>query len=189
MFTFQAILPNHSTTLNHITIPVAMKNVATEQAPSDFLQFLQFPQLQHPKTIGAKVSAIEHTRELGNLPEDWDGYGAPRIESQAVENAISFLDALSCPVPFITPHPNGTVAFEWESPFGEAYLEIGKTRFSFYAKPSVGQPILVDGRSDAVHAYLISEIVTNILFAGYTSSRPTTAVTIRLPSNEQQYSS
>jgi hypothetical protein len=109
MFAFQPIPPDHSTTLSRITIPVTAKNVAAEQAPSDFLQF---PQLQHPKTIGAKVSAIEHTRGLGNLPEGWDGYGAPRIESQAVENAINLLGALSCPIPFITPHPNGTVAFE-----------------------------------------------------------------------------
>ena len=38
----------------------------------------------------------------------------------------------------ITPNSNGTVSFEWQSPFGHANLEIKLTRYSFFVKFALG---------------------------------------------------
>jgi hypothetical protein len=92
-------------------------------------------------------AAREKIEEFARMPENWDGYGALRMSIETIQNALSMLEKLphDVPMPDMTPNPNGTLSFEWESPVGIGHLEIGRTRFSFYIKPrDSGQPILSD---------------------------------------------
>jgi hypothetical protein len=81
------------------------------------------------------MSPSEVLYALAALPENWDGYGALHISAETIHNARRALNVLAhAPLPEITPNPNGTISFEWETESSEAHLEIGKTRYSFYAK-------------------------------------------------------
>lgn len=114
--------------------------------------------------------AISEVKELAALPEDWDGYGAPRISTETAKNTVGALKVLlaKAPAPDIMPNPNGTLSLEWESLKGVADLEIGRTRFSFYIKPSVGVPILKDGLADNIDRD-IGELIGSVLFSEQSS--------------------
>jgi hypothetical protein len=78
----------------------------------------------------------DELKDLRELEEDWDGYGGlpPSRESVAtVAIIIEWLDRFaSFEVPEIGPHSNGTIGLTWEAPGREAYLEVGKTRYTGY---------------------------------------------------------
>jgi hypothetical protein len=63
----------------------------------------------------------------------------------------------------MAPNPGGTIGFEWLSGYGEAHLEIGKKRFSFFAKPRGGQPILAEGFVGGINDELAG-IIAAIVF-------------------------
>jgi hypothetical protein len=78
---------------------------------------------------------------------NWDGYGALPIREETKKNALvalSHFETLTC-APEITPNPNGTLSFEWETNQGYGQLEIGRTRYSFCMKTHRGSPILNTG--------------------------------------------
>jgi hypothetical protein len=78
---------------------------------------------------------------------NWDGYGALPIRQETKENALAVLnqiEVLTC-APEITPNPNGTLSFEWETNQGFGQLEIGRTRYSFCVQPHDGSPTLDSG--------------------------------------------
>lgn len=90
--------------------------------------------------LAEQATAVNTLKMLAEMPADWDGYGALRLHPETISNAIQAVAGLWRYVPAadITPNPNGTVSFEWESERGTAYLELGRTRFSFYIKPLGG---------------------------------------------------
>ncbi len=47
--------------------------------------------------------------------EDWDGYGAKRIDRKSFEESLRFLEYLpsTLPTPEVSVEPDGMVAFEW----------------------------------------------------------------------------
>lgn len=50
-----------------------------------------------------------------DLPENWDGYGAVKVNENAVSNAIDFIHKIAVydnPIYFVTPGPNGEVLVE-----------------------------------------------------------------------------
>jgi hypothetical protein len=96
---------------------------------------------------GEIKAAKDKIEDFAALPENWDGYGAIQISEETKINAQSALEYIlrHAPVPDITPNPNGTLSFEWETARGIGHLEIGRTRFSFYIKPCSGTPMLADG--------------------------------------------
>ena len=87
--------------------------------------------------LAEQASAVDALDVLASMPADWDGYGALRLHPDTVANAKQAVARLWRYVPAadITPNPHGTVSLEWESERGTAYLELGRTRFSFYIKP------------------------------------------------------
>src|SRR5262245_17389350 len=98
--------------------------------------------------VPAKVlQLVEHEQAVATLMEfqdlapNWDGYGALPVGRETISNGREALSLLlrHISLPDVTPNPNGTIGFEWFSSHGEAHLEIGKTRFSFFAKPREGQ--------------------------------------------------
>jgi len=80
---------------------------------------------------------------------NWDGYGALPIRDETKRNALTVLNQLeivTC-APEITPNPNGTMSFEWETDQGFGQLEIGRTRYSFCVQLHNGSPTLDSGDS------------------------------------------
>jgi hypothetical protein len=47
---------------------------------------------------------------------------------------VAMAQHLGLPTPEITPTDNGTWYLEWETPLGDALLEIGRTRIAGYMK-------------------------------------------------------
>jgi hypothetical protein len=116
-------------------------------------------------------------REIGalaELQENWDGYGATRIQNQTIDNARIAADLVLryAPIPDISPNANGTISMEWESDAGVAHLEIGKTRYSFYIARQADKPILEDGLAGQLAAGL-GATVASALFPLFEKSSPT----------------
>jgi hypothetical protein len=109
----------------------------------------------------AARSAINGAFGQGN----WDGYGALAVSSEIKGNALEALTHLanSTCAPEITPNPNGTLSFEWESNQGIGILEIGRTRYSYYIQPHGGSPFLGDGNADQVNP-AVGLLVDAVLF-------------------------
>ncbi len=71
-----------------------------------------------PQEINADrlVPAVERLVRLLSLPENWDSYGAPRINPQAAEAAVGVLTqalVTGAPMPEIVPTNRGMVQLEW----------------------------------------------------------------------------
>lgn len=97
----------------------------------------------------AARSAVKGAFQQAN----WDGYGALPIGDDTRGNAIGALNQienLTC-APEVTPNPNGTLSFEWESAKGFGLLEIGRTRYSFYLQPYRGTPLMATGEADDIN--------------------------------------
>ncbi len=47
--------------------------------------------------------------------DDWDGYGARKVDRKSYEHSLRFLDMLpdTIPAPEVAVEPDGMVAFEW----------------------------------------------------------------------------
>jgi hypothetical protein len=103
--------------------------------------------------------------EMAYTESNWDGYGALPISGETKRNVLAALSALAsgAPPPTVIPNPNGTMSFEWETEHGIGHLEIGKTRYSFYVKPSSGRAILADGDADNIGSHL-GNFVEGILY-------------------------
>lgn len=56
----------------------------------------------------------EHLKSLLALPENWNSYGAPRIEPNAVAKAVQVMQALQRE-PHVIPASDGGVQLEWPS--------------------------------------------------------------------------
>lgn len=109
--------------------------------------------------------AKAEVEEISVMPENWDGYGAVQFNSETKKNALLALDIILAvaPMPDITPNPNGTISFEWESSYGVGHLEIGRTKYSFYIKPASGNPMFSDGLANQISSE-IGVWVSSLLF-------------------------
>ena len=95
---------------------------------------------------------IKEIRSFGVLPENWDGYGAFRINEKIIENAITLADILHnistvnlSTVKHIFPSPNGTINFIWTNKNDERIsLEIGDNNLSYYVKQNSKSPEFFD---------------------------------------------
>jgi hypothetical protein len=116
----------------------------------------------------ALASLENQIEELSTMPLGWDGYGALPISPATKYNALIALRGIlsAAPSPDITPNPNGTVSFEWRTDQGEAHLEIGQTKVSFYIKPTSGNPIFIDASTENLltHSIEIGYLVSGNLF-------------------------
>jgi len=81
------------------------------------------PEVQWSSITPASENTAWHRRALGSLlrltrlPEAWDSYGSPRLQSAALESAGRLIGLLSLhnpPFPHVSPVPGGGVQFEWE---------------------------------------------------------------------------
>jgi hypothetical protein len=104
-------------------------------------------------------------KELAELRENWDGYGAAAISEQTRNNALRFINVIEAapyglPAPEICPKSNGTISFEWEAPRVEAYLEIGNTRYSGFITTDHQPPALLEGYADTLDQQIVALVQT-----------------------------
>lgn len=92
-------------------------------------------------------SLTAQLHSLFDLRENWDGYGAKPLHDDTRRNAELALAVLKYATlqPDIIPNPNGTVSFEWETEKGEAYLEVGRSRFVALVRPNGSGDISMSG--------------------------------------------
>jgi hypothetical protein len=95
----------------------------------------------------AEFTAARQAIEQAYSQPNWDGDGALPIREETKKNALTVLNQLEVATcaPEITPNPNGTLSFEWETHKGFSQLEIGRTRYSFCVQPRNGSPTLESG--------------------------------------------
>lgn len=62
--------------------------------------------------------AADKMRQIASLSANWDSYGSRRPDSVALNYAGALLnlicDRVGVSEPYITPHPNGHICFEWD---------------------------------------------------------------------------
>lgn len=109
----------------------------------------RFPLYMPQISISVSADAVAQVEAFAKLGDNWDGYGSLSIEEPTIKNARDLLERFNSPsrmlTPIVTPHPNGIITFEWESPSGEGYLEIGQTQCCFYIRPNVGETLYWTG--------------------------------------------
>lgn len=126
--------------------------------------------------------AIGLLRELSILEANWDGYNASPIYAKVGANAQRFFGILEArntalPTPEITPTPAGTIAMEWETAAGEAYIEIGITKFSSFIRLTSGQKQFYDGDAESMGPELL-DVVQGSLFPAPSSGASTTSINL-----------
>ncbi len=135
-------------------------------------------------TIGKEYKDLENLiYDLSKLEFNWDGYGALSISQSVILHALNLANLLKLfprfPNPEISPKPNGTLSFSWETNDGGACIEIGNTRFSGYLK--MGQqkkPALFQGQSSAINFDLIAYIYSELFLPIALPTEPLTRIQI-----------
>jgi len=155
-----------------------------DRPPQHFVQTLN-------TAVGARLAAtdeiIGEIRSFRTFGEDWDGYGAAPFRPETISNAFRAFELLMqfyAPLPYVVPNTNGTVGFEWETAQGEAYLEIGRTRFSFYIKSKSQAPIFSDGEVEKLNGRSLATLIKSGLFDSDHFTKPVTAISISPPQME-----
>ncbi len=122
---------------------------------------LYYP-FQQKQTTWYAASLKDQLRELSKLDDNWDGYGAAKIEARAVAHAQFVLPSLDISPDHLLPSVAGTILIEWENMLGRASLELGIETFSFYTSPAVGAPILLGGTMQELNVEDINYAVATI---------------------------
>jgi hypothetical protein len=125
--------------------------------------------------------------QLSKLKEDWDGYGALAVASDACAHAQRFIafSPQGMLVPEVSPTSNGTVSLEWVSNEGDAYLEVGRTRYSGHIQ-SRGKTIYLQGQlATLVDQNLATEqvlaVIKQLLYGASFSKSATHSIPIHEP--------
>jgi len=70
------------------------------------------------------LSALDQIATLADLPDNWDGYGSPQIDSRAIAAARRFVASVafeSLPLPHVSPVLGGSAGLHWR--YGDRELE------------------------------------------------------------------
>ena len=117
------------------------------------------------------VVGDQYIQKLAQLEEDWDGYGAERIDSTVISQARdSYAYFCRCTsAPELSPNAHGTISFEWSSKRGTAHLEIGVIDFSFYLQPSFGDSFYLQDKHLSSEREKITRLINSELFTSLKS--------------------
>ena len=152
--------------LSVLNPPAVYQKVSDDRMPAETL--LSYPFIARwPAAEASELTKIKtQLREFAALPMNWDGYGAQKISQEACDTIDSLMDMIqrcSMSLPSVTPKVAGTIAVEWQTSLGDAYLEIGKTRYSGYIEGKDSGPTFLEDNVDAISP----ELVARISFALY----------------------
>lgn len=79
------------------------------------------------RVVSEQAPYASRVRELAELPEGWDGAGAPPVSDIALDAASSFLDAFAATglrMPNIFPSETSGVSLEWASAAEVVMIEV-----------------------------------------------------------------
>ncbi|NUA26140.1 hypothetical protein [Cupriavidus basilensis] len=169
-------------TLTSAATPVNTYTYDLRLIAKDFIAPLIWPESKVRRAAFDSVELVlaqQQIRTLSALEDDWDGYGAVPVHPETISNAVGAARSLEKVVGLadIYPNPNGTISLEWESAAGYAYLEVGRTRFSFYVKPLNGKTVSADGKANDISPVL-GDLVSERLFPARQTSCPVTDISI-----------
>jgi hypothetical protein len=103
----------------------------------------------------AQFAFSRNLHSIGDLDDNWDGYGAARVHASTVVLANVLIEMLEHGPDCVAASVTGTIVFEWEGPLGSANLELGKETYSFYTSPHIGRPIFLGGVLTTLNAQQI----------------------------------
>lgn len=113
------------------------------------------------------TETFSRLHEVGQLAEDWDGYGSPGTNAEVLEAAEAMLQSLNAqprnllPAAFVCPIAGGTLQFEWT--LGHRHLEIEFTDHKHLAvlteDSSSGRPIMQTDEFPATRIDLIRPLL------------------------------
>lgn len=117
-----------------------------------FVAVQNFPTAAVIFALPARTEARELLDQFKTLEENWDGYGALKISEEAYNTASMFIKNLPPTItsPEISPNPNGTITLEWETNTSSAQLEVGRTTYSFFLRPTQGKKTYMQGAASEV---------------------------------------
>jgi hypothetical protein len=169
----------------YVALHRSPEDTAERQSLGGFLAWVDpFGQTGQLAVLASVENRIE---ELCRLEPNWDGYGALPISQGTKYNSLATLRGIlqSAPSPELTPNPNGTLSFEWETREGSAHLEVGQTKVSFYLKPIVGKPLFVESIAPDIFlaSVAIGNLVSTYLYPG--QNVPASVTLISMFSNVQ----
>lgn len=105
---------------------------------------------------------IDQIRSFGQLPEDWDSYGASPISYESVQVALAFLDYLfieypEFPLPTVGPSPADEVVFMWHSPdySEELQLSLGARECSLFCSKKAESRLTEQFHAEWIEARLV----------------------------------
>ncbi len=127
--------------------------------------------------------------EFASFEDDWDGYHGSAISKQACDNARSFIGMieaapLELSMPDISPKPAGTISFAWESPYGEAYFEVGDDLYSGIIKSQGRETTYLRGRVDEI-GHQIATLIYVAIAPPVMHSAPVTEIVLHARNHEQ----
>ena len=110
---------------------------------------------------------LTELREIKELPENWDGYGAIPILNEVFETSQTLLTLLSGDlierIFDIYPNPHGTISIEWINRKSEKLsLEIGKTSYSFFIKFLDSNPQFNNGQDILTDIAVLTNSLDNL---------------------------
>ncbi len=118
-----------------------------------------------PLVLECVTSTTAEIRRLRDLPEDWDGHGAPRIDGSTINFAMSLFATLASrtmPKPSVVPTVGGGVQMEWHTLTHHVELEVERpNRFSLFVvrRDLQQEPTYIDsGMPDQVQAELAAAL-------------------------------
>lgn len=118
---------------------------------------------------GWLVAAMKTLNEIIALPNNWDSYGADRIQERTAFYLLEILAGLvgeNTPVPSLIPSPNGAIQIEWHTMDIDLEIEVEPSgRISVYGEDQRGEvePLEEDfGRSTTQLPEAISDFVSEI---------------------------
>jgi hypothetical protein len=151
--------------MNEINRVTQVQFTAMPKSPQRFTSWPEACYVCKLETFSETESVRKAINEASYREPNWDGFDALPISNEIRGNAVAALNTLArnTHAPAVVPNPNGTFSFEWETDYGFAHLEIGKTRYSFYVKPNIGRPIFSDGHAAKVAGFL-GALVDGVLY-------------------------
>lgn len=129
--------------------------------------------------VAQPATAHDIIDELGGLQFNWDGYGGLPItpESRISAHRLMNVAAPAMLSPEISPSSNGTIALEWKSNDGDAYIEIGRTRYSGHIQRKQGPTVYLEGQSQLLGQEELA-FIKQLLYASVRSQPPTNSTKI-----------
>jgi hypothetical protein len=134
------------------------------------VEYTKMPAFQYPYLVNypmaVRPAAQQVIDDISKLLFDWDGYGGLPTNAESLSFARNFIASapMAMASPEISPNSYGTISLEWQTDLAEAYLDIGRTRYSGHIRPKYGNTIYLEGKSENL-GYEEMAVINQLLYA------------------------